>query len=198
MKILYLQKIGWNMINRVRHYVYADVVDLLGRIPTELDVVYDLGAGKRDNPISLQVREIMCNYLISVEAFEPYIDFLLKSGNKAKSHDVVLAHLTNSNYKVKVCDLVIMLDVIEHLPKDEALELITYLKTKAKTILIFTPEGDTIGYSNGDMGNELQSHLSGWTAEEFELLGFDVVVYEQFHTHVKDYPIGAMWATWTS
>jgi len=186
------------MINRIRHYVYADVVDLLGRIPKELDRVVDLGAGKRDNPISLQVREIVCNHLISVEAFEPYIDFLLKAGNKAKTHDVVLAHITKSNFKVKECDLVIMLDVIEHLPKSEALELLDFLKTKAKNILIFTPEGDTLGYTNGDMGNKLQEHLSAWEAQEFVDLGFDVTVYEQFHTHVKDYPIGAMWASWTT
>jgi len=186
------------MIKRIRHYVYADVVDLLGRIPTELDKVYDLGAGKRDNPISIQVRDIKCNHLISVEAFEPYIDILLHAGNSAKTHDVVLAHITNSNYKVKECDLVIMTDVIEHLTKSEALGLISHLKSVAKNIVIFTPEGDTIGYSNNDMGNKLQLHQSAWTTDEFEALGFDVTVYEEFHIHVKDFPVGAMWATWSA
>jgi hypothetical protein len=46
------------------------------------------------------------------------------------------------------------------------------------------------------MGNELQEHKSAWHGNELAELGFDVTIYENFHTHVKDHPIGAIWAIW--
>jgi hypothetical protein len=183
---------------RVADYSYADAVELLARIPYSLGTVVDLGAGKRDSPVSLQVAQIVCDHLISVEAFEPYIQILLGIKTKAKVHDVVKAHITHSNYKVKNCDLVLLIDVIEHLEKEEALELLHYLKEVAKSLVIFTVEGDTLGYSNKDMENPLQEHKSIWTAEEFEEMGFEVTVYENFHNHLGNGHVGAIWAVWKS
>ena len=180
----------------ITDWKYDEATNLLGRLPSNLNVVADLGAGRRDNPVSLQVREIQCKHLISVEAFEPYLELLLRRSPIAGTHDVVHANLINSNYKLRSCDLVLLLDVIEHLGKEEALELLDYLKTIAKCIVIFTPVGDTIGYTNGDMGNPLQEHKSAWTADEFEEMAFEVTVYEKFHVHLGD--IGAMWAIWKS
>lgn len=183
-------------MTKVETYTYEEATNLLGRLPKDLNIVHDLGAGKRDSPVSLQVNQIECEHLVSVEAFEPYLQILLATKPKAKIHDVVKAHLVNSNYKVKNSDLVLMIDVIEHLEKSDALELIAYLKGASKSIVIFTPEGDTIGYSNHDMENPLQEHKSMWSGEDFEALGFDVTVYEKFHTHLGNGQVGAIWATW--
>lgn len=182
---------------RIKEYTYEEATDLLGRLNWPLDVVVDLGAGKRDSPISEQVKKIKCNHLISVEAFEPYLEVLLHAEHNALIHDVVKAHIIGSYYKIPSCDLVLMIDVIEHLDKLDALNLIDELKKKTKMIILFTPEGDTIGYSNHDMGNALQEHKSAWLPDELESLGFSVSVYEDFHTHVKDYPVSAMWAVWS-
>jgi len=181
---------------RVTDYSYADATELLARLPKDLGTVYDLGAGKRDSPVSLQVAQIECEHLKSVEAFDPYIQILLGIKVKAEVHDVVKAHLTHSNYQVGNCDLVLMIDVIEHLENEEALELIEYLQSVSKNILIFTVEGDTLGYSNHDMDNPLQEHKSVWYAEDFEDLGFEVTVYENFHTHLGNGHVGAIWASW--
>lgn len=181
---------------RISNYSYADVVELLARLPKDLDTVVDLGAGKRDSPVSLQVAQIPCKHLISVEAFDPYISYLLLSNPIADTHDVVKAHITHSNYKVKECDLVLMIDVIEHLENEEALKLIEHLQSVAKRIVIFTVVGDTVGYSNHDMDNSLQEHKSAWYPENFEDLGFEVTVYEDFHHHLGDGHVDAMWAVW--
>ena len=179
----------------VNNWTYAEATELLGRLPKNIDVLADLGAGKRDNAVSSQVSKIVCNHLITVEKFEPYLEILLHCKHTAKTHDVVHADITmKSNYKLPKCDVVLMLDVIEHLIKPDALELLDYLKTITAHIIIFTPVGDTIGYTNNDSGNPLQAHLSAWTPEEFEALGFEVTVYEKFHAHLGN--IGAMWCTW--
>jgi len=183
---------------RITDYSYADAVELLARLPKDLGLVYDLGAGKRDSPVSLQVAQIGCKHLVSVEAFDPYIQILLGIKTKAETHDVVKAHITNSNYKLRENDLVLMIDVIEHLEEEDALELLDYLKTITKCIIIFTPEGDTLGFSNNDMDNPLQEHKSIWTADEFEELAFEVTVYENFHTHLGNGHVGGMWAKWVS
>ena len=48
------------------------------------------------------------------------------------------------------------------------------------------------------MGNPLQEHKSIWTAEEFEEMGFEVTVYENFHNHLGNGHVGAIWAVWKS
>lgn len=181
-------------MNVIENYKYEEAVELLSRLPENLGTVYDLGAGKRDSPVSLQIKKLKCGHLISVEPFQPYIEFLLHGGNSADVHDVVSAHLTHSNFKVGACDLVLLIDVIEHLDKKGAIELLAHLQRKAKNIVIFAPEGDTVGYTNSDMGNPLQEHKSAWIGEEFESLGFDVTVYRKFHAHLGD--VSAMWAIW--
>ena len=182
--------------HKLGQYTFQEATNLLHKIKPNPRKVVDLGAGKRDSPVSEQIKKLRCEHLVSVEAFEAYLPHLLHGGNSAKTHDVVHAHIVHSNYKVPECDVVLMIDVIEHLKKEDALELLEYLKTKANQIVLFTPEGDTIGYSSGDMGNVLQEHLSAWTPESLEALGFEVEVFEDFHTHVKDYPIGVIWAIW--
>jgi len=183
---------------RVSDYSYADATQLLARLPKDLNVVYDLGAGKRDSPVSLQVAEIECEQLISIEPFDPYIPFLLTTRVAAKHHDVVRANLIKSNYKIKECSLAIMIDVIEHLEKEDALGLLSHLKSVSKNIVIFTVDGDTLGYSNNEMENPLQEHKSIWTAKEFEEMGFEVTVYENFHNHLGNGHVGAIWAVWKS
>jgi len=179
---------------RISDYDYKEATDLgkyyngLGHLGT----IVDLGAGKRDSPISFQIASLKCDKLISVEAFQPYTLFL-EGASSADAHIIVNQNIMDFIFPDNV-DLVLLIDVIEHLKKEEALALIDVLKANSRWIVIFTPEGDTVGYSNKDSGNILQEHLSAWSADEVESLGFEVTVYEKFHTHVKDEPIGAMWA----
>jgi hypothetical protein len=184
-------------MNRITNYTYEEAANLLKYFPEKPMKVVDLGAGKRDSPISEQMKRLDCDWLISLEAFEPYLEFLLHGGHKARLHDVIKHKIETYRFP-RDTDVVVMVDVIEHLEEEEALDLIERAQNtpSVRTIIIFTPEGDTIGYSNHDMGNELQEHKSAWFGYEFEDLGFDVTIYENFHTHVKDRPIGAIWAVW--
>ena len=185
------------MITRIGTYTYAEATNLLKWFPDNPTKVVDLGAGKRDSPISEQMKQLECEWLISLEAFDPYLEFLLHGGHKAKLHDVIKHKIETYRFP-KDTDVVVMIDVIEHLTKEDALALLARAMEvdSLRSIILFTVVGDTVGYSNHDMGNELQEHKSAWSAEEFEDLGFEVTVYDDFHTHVKDVPVSAMWAIW--
>jgi len=70
-------------------------------------------------------------------------------------------------------DCVVALDLIEHLTKDEGLQLIgAMVRIARKKILLFTPSGFLPQHSSG---GDLQAHHSGWEAKEMEKLGFTVI-----------------------
>lgn len=92
----------------------------------------------------------------------------------------------------KSYDLVTALDVIEHLEKYDGFNLLANMEHIAiKRILIFSPQGDYMvghcpeGYSRHD------AHWSGWTAEEFDVMGYHVLLCPDFHESLG---IGAFFA----
>lgn len=105
-------------------------------------------------------------------------------------------------------DSAFLLDVIEHLPKEDGLELIQELRRVTRTqIVVFTPLGfneqdcETEGVDAwGLHGTAVQKHRSGWLPEDFP---------PDWHLHVcEDYhqinwkgesiePFGALFALWT-
>jgi hypothetical protein len=67
----------------------------------------------------------------------------------------------------------VALDLIEHVSKKEGNALIQDMERIAsKKILIFTPNGFLRQQSHD---GDLQEHLSGWTADEMQSLGFTVI-----------------------
>ena len=63
-------------------------------------------------------------------------------------------------------DLVLLMDVLEHLQKEEAFAIIEKVRVKAKHVLISTP----IGYTKQGAvhGNEAESHKCGFNPEDFK------------------------------
>lgn len=83
-------------------------------------------------------------------------------------------------------DVISIIDGIEHMEKKAGLECIKEMKRVCKQkILLFTPQGPgEDGYLKNEPHNawgiegadEHQKHLSGWTANELQDLGFTIVV----------------------
>jgi len=83
-------------------------------------------------------------------------------------------------------DLVLMIDVIEHMTMADGEDLIKEAKRIAKKIILFTPEGDlpqhpnesTIainrGYGTDFESNPYQGHKSGWSIGDLENQDFHV------------------------
>lgn len=129
--------------------------------------VLDVGCGT-----SSPLRELPKSfYSVGVDIFTLTI-LALKT---IKSYDdLVLADGRHLPFKDKVFDIVLSLEVIEHMTKQEGHLFLSNLSRLAKKKLLvstpssFLPQGE---YNN----NVYQKHLSGWSSDEFKALGFMVV-----------------------
>jgi SAM-dependent methyltransferase len=71
-------------------------------------------------------------------------------------------------------DCVVALDVIEHLDRVDGLHLLESMETIAeKKVIVFTPNGFLPQPPAPD--NPHQEHLSGWSTEDFERRGYEVI-----------------------
>ena len=91
-------------------------------------------------------------------------------------------------------DVAMLIDVIEHMGKDDGVALLQGLQGAFRKILVMTPDGfipqdsDVTGYEN-----EWQVHECGWVQSELEAEGFSVEVHENFHVQLQR---NALFATW--
>ena len=111
---------------------------------------------------------------IKIDAVEADTDLMLPH----------LPHLYNKVYfddvtkiykALPVYDLILMVDIIEHLEKQKAEEMIKHFLSKNITLLIATP----IDFFNQDLyESEFEHHLSHFTIKDFKQFGF--VNYQVF------------------
>ncbi len=67
-------------------------------------------------------------------------------------------------------DLVLLIDVLEHLSKEEGERLLRLLTEKHKTILVSVPRD--IGDQKDSFGNPYETHRSSWRLSEFKHYGY--------------------------
>lgn len=133
--------------------------------------VLDIGCG-----LALKSQFIAAEIRIGLDLWRPYLERI----------DATVPYVTLNADAMRIdelflprsFDLVLLLDVVEHLEKPEALQLIAKAETVARqAVVVETPQGflpqdiDILGLG----GDHLQTHRSGWEAEEFQALGYDVV-----------------------
>jgi hypothetical protein len=127
--------------------------------------VLDLGCGHNS---SIQYFNIP--FSVGVDLFDRYLE---ESKNKNIHNQYVKEDVRKVEFSSRSFDGIILIDVLEHLKKEEGLELIEKMnKWARKKIVILTPNG-FIEQEAVD-NNSLQEHRSGWRIEEFEKLGFKV------------------------
>jgi N-acetylglucosaminyl-diphospho-decaprenol L-rhamnosyltransferase len=133
---------------------------------SSLHSVLDLGCGKH-SMVPIIPTWI---YTTGVEIFEPYYQAAVKSGR----HTLYLNHdILTVEFPEKSFDAVVLLDVLEHLPKEKGQFLLNKIeKIARKKIVIFTPNG-FLPQDDFDE-NPYMDHCSGWSAQEFKDLGYRV------------------------
>jgi len=137
----------------------------LGRKLLKSDVVLDLGCG----PVSL-LRFLKVRYSIGVDLFKPY---LIEARRLSTHSEFVMANCTNLEFKERSFDVVLAFNIIEHLDKQQGLELIKKAKRWArKAVILSIPNGFTPGIMFDD--NPLQLHRAGYSVKELKKLGFQV------------------------
>jgi 2-polyprenyl-3-methyl-5-hydroxy-6-metoxy-1,4-benzoquinol methylase len=160
-----------NIINNIYHNKLAE--SLLHTVVFELKnelrdckSVLDLGCGP-DSPV--QYCENI-KYKVGVETYTPY---LVQSKSKGIHNEYINKRIEDLDFEPKSYDAVVMVEVIEHLTKEEGLRILEKAEKWArKKVIITTPNG-FIHQNNLD-DNKLQEHLSGWLPEDFKKRGYRV------------------------
>lgn len=136
-------------------------------------VVMDIGSGKRPQ---------------AQEFFKPDIMYCFDPTYETHISDEGI-HMIQGTWKTAIdimktvpTDTVFLMDVIEHLPKQEGVSLLKETEGLVKKqIVVFTP----LGFMEQDDG-EWNTHRSGWLPEDFKV-GWKTFVFPNFHrTGLKD------------
>lgn len=150
--------------NNILEKIFHTTVYNLKRDLKDCKSVLDLGCGK-DSPIQY-CKSI--EYTVGVEAFKPSLE---ASKSKKIHSEYINENILNVDFEENSFDAVIMIEVIEHLDKNDALNLIDKAnKWARKKIIVTTPNG-FLPQSEYD-SNPLQNHLCGFSAIELKKLGF--------------------------
>jgi SAM-dependent methyltransferase len=140
-------------------------IGLLRKELSGCEYVLDLGCGYNSPVQYLDVR-----YSLGVELFEPYLN---ESRSKSLHSEYRQADIREVSFEDDSFDAVILLEVLEHLDKDEGLKLIANMRRWArKKVIITVPNGFV--WQDGYDDNELQEHKANWTVQELRELGFRV------------------------
>ncbi|MCE7698078.1 MAG: class I SAM-dependent methyltransferase [Methanobacterium paludis] len=145
--------------------VFPHPMEVFKKEISGFDKVLDVGCGD-NSPIQY------CNipFSVGLDLFEPYIQ---RSKEKGIHDQYVKSDIRYANFEPDSFDLVICMDVIEHLTKKESLILMENMDMWAKKkVIVYT----TNGYVSQDEydSNPLQKHRSGWTVPELRNLGYNI------------------------
>ncbi len=129
----------------------------------------DIGCGS-NSPIKSFSKKFYC---VGVDAFLPSIEKSKKQGIHDKYYNINVLDI-GEKFEPNSFDCVLASDLIEHLTKEEGIDLLNMMERIAKNkIVIFTPNGFL---SQGEYeNNRWQIHKSGWTAQEMEKRGYRVI-----------------------
>lgn len=154
-----------NLLVDIGDYPYYGMI---ARELRNMQSVLDVGCGS-DSPLAKIKRHF---YSVGVDIHKPSIEV----SQKHKIHNeykVGNVFDIDKLFKAKQFDAVVALDLIEHLPKQKGWNLVRKMtKLAKKKVILLTPNG-FIQQTPYD-GNTFQTHLSGWTVDDFKKLGFRV------------------------
>ncbi|MCX6777202.1 MAG: class I SAM-dependent methyltransferase [Candidatus Micrarchaeota archaeon] len=147
--------------------LFPNIVVLLRREFEGCKSFLDLGCGK-ESPVKYFSNEFSS---VGVDVYEPYIT---ESRSKGIHNKYFLMDVRKLKFKPKSFDIVLALDLIEHLTKKEGERLLREMERIAKKkVIVFTPNGLFCDEMRDE--NVHQIHKCGWTVSEMRERGYRVV-----------------------
>lgn len=171
-------------------------IDLRTRLGEVSDkVVLNVGLGRCDSGIGKQLVAYPIRRLDNVEIHAPYIETARRQYWVAK--EVRFYHADICGFPLDGYDAILMADVLEHIQKDAAIELIRKAQATGARVVVFLPlENRLQNERDGvDMSIPSEAHVSLWTEDDFRDLGFTTERLVGFHKE-KGEEWDALWAVW--
>jgi len=167
----------------------SPLIDLRKKIKPYGKKVLNVGVGPDggNSAIASQLPFFSFKQLDHIDVYKPYLDEAQKKAWNAERVNFIHGDITEYD-KINDYDLILMFDVLEHLPKEKGLKLLDSKPRK----LIFLP------LENGKMrentfGVSSQDHISSWTEKDFIDRGFAIQPLKQFNH--GDFTSDVLWAT---
>lgn len=127
------------------------------------DSVISIGCGVLQEIIGLD-----CRSFFGIDIYQPYVDKL-----KSQGIDVICADVTKYEFVDKY-DIVLALDVLEHLNKEDAISLINKMKSIAnKKVIVYTPSHffDNVNINGLGKEQDINSWLENSEASPYKNMG---------------------------
>lgn len=150
--------------------------DRIGRKLGPGTSVLDVGCGTGLITQSLRSTYLRSNSVVGLDA---YLPALYVAKNRGVYQDVICADVTRLPFKSGAFDIVLCIEVIEHLRKEDGFALVRELERLASNqVVLTTPNGSVpyhpLGHDDVQNRNPYSAHLSGWTPEDFRKMGYHV------------------------
>jgi len=172
------------------YYPYVPIeIDLRLKLPRKyLDKlkVLNVGLGTGYSGIARQIPFLDFGYLVNIDVHKPYLDAAMCKAWDAKDVRFIKADIRD--FDTSDFDVVMMFDVLEHLPKEDSLKVMDSIKGKQ---IIFGPLEKV--FRENTFGAESQDHLSFWEEKDYIERGYKVDVLKGFHQEGENI-FDAIWA----
>lgn len=160
-----------NILHNKKNYI-PDFID----IASTCNSVMEIGCGTGNI-----IQRIKAATRIGLDAFRPVMDSM-QEGVVNIQYDLNLG--ISNLFLDNTLDCIIGIDVIEHLHKSAAFELLKDCESIArKYLMFFVPVGEhpQVKDDRGFGNDYYQTHRSSWSPKEMEVLGYDVCFIENYH-----------------
>ena len=160
----------WNNLKyKVAEYIPFTATYLAWHmIKSSYKSILDVGCGK--GKMGVVIKRHRNLYSVGVDAFAPYVT---ECRNSNIYNKIIQCDIRNLPFESGSFDVVLCKEVIEHLEKGEAFELLKKLEEIARhKIIVTTPVGRYGQHAYDD--NLLQEHKSTWEPDELKKLGYTV------------------------
>jgi len=133
--------------------------------------------------VGATLTKFCCPIKIGVDAHRPYLENPKEGEQFIKLN--FMAERLSEIFLSNSLDSVTLIDVIEHFEKEIAFNVLHQVEEiAAKKVIVFTPRGffQQLGVDHYGLGGEsYQRHRSGWEVEDFQNLGYNVVIFSKYH-----------------
>ena len=160
---------GQKLLERIEPYIPFVYMNIIWRILLDKkgQSILDVGCGN-GRPMRI-INKHKHFFSIGGDASLPR----LKQAKNLKSHnDYIRCDVRTLPFQEKSFDIVLCLEVIEHLPKEEGIRFIESLERIARKQVII---GSPVDFMKRQTKDSYMDHVSGWTPNEFRFCGYKVI-----------------------
>ena len=137
-------------------------------IDKEAKTVLDVGCGKGEPMRAINRHKHY--FTVGIDIFEPYLRECKRQGIH---NQYLLGNIRNLPFRDKSFDVVLCLEVLEHLEREDGGKLLGDMeRTARKQVVLTTPAGRY--KQEGCEGNPHQEHKYIWSLDEMRALGYKV------------------------